>query len=188
MKAAELVACRVLEDPAFPMPVEGYMVSFVAFYEWRFGMSSHWFLRSLLQHYGLELHNLTPSRVLHMAAFATLCEAYLGIDPQFDLWNYFFCVRCLQDLDAGLMVSGGAVIHVKSGHGLDPYFNIPMPRSMKGWQKKWFYMRNTDSAPLPTISGCAPFPYHLGGRGWLGRILVSCSSCVRPFNSYDRMG
>jgi hypothetical protein len=33
MKAAELVACRVLEDPAFPMPVEGYMVSFVAFYE-----------------------------------------------------------------------------------------------------------------------------------------------------------
>jgi hypothetical protein len=33
MVAAELEACRVSEDPAFPTPEEGYMVSFVAFYE-----------------------------------------------------------------------------------------------------------------------------------------------------------
>jgi hypothetical protein len=32
MAAAELEAC-VPEDPAFPAPEEGYMVSFVAFYE-----------------------------------------------------------------------------------------------------------------------------------------------------------
>jgi hypothetical protein len=32
MTAAELTACSVLEDPTFPTPVEGYMVSFVAFY------------------------------------------------------------------------------------------------------------------------------------------------------------
>jgi hypothetical protein len=25
-----------------------------------------------------------------MAAFMTLCEAYMGIEPHFDLWNYFF--------------------------------------------------------------------------------------------------
>jgi hypothetical protein len=48
MAAAELEACRVLEDPAFPAPAEGYVVSFVAFYERGFGMSPHWFLRSLL--------------------------------------------------------------------------------------------------------------------------------------------
>jgi hypothetical protein len=53
---------------------------------------SHQFLRSLLQHYDLELHNLTPLRTLHIAAFVTFCEAYMGIDPHFDLWNYFFCV------------------------------------------------------------------------------------------------
>jgi hypothetical protein len=44
MMAAKLVAYHVLEDPAFPAPVEGYMVSFVAFYEWRFGTPSHRFL------------------------------------------------------------------------------------------------------------------------------------------------
>jgi hypothetical protein len=60
MMAAELASCVLLEDPAFPAPIEGYVVSFVAFYEWGFGTPSHWFLHSLLQYYGLELHNVTP--------------------------------------------------------------------------------------------------------------------------------
>jgi hypothetical protein len=52
---------------------------------------SHLFLCFLLQLYGLELHHLTPSGILHLADFVTLCEAYMGIEPHFDLWNYFFC-------------------------------------------------------------------------------------------------
>jgi hypothetical protein len=48
-------------------------------------MPLHWFLHLLLWHYDLELHHLTPSGVLHIVAFMTLCEAYLGIDPEFDL-------------------------------------------------------------------------------------------------------
>jgi hypothetical protein len=57
------------------------VVSFVAFYERGFGTAPHQFLCSLLRYYGIELHHLTPSRVLHIAAFVILCEAYLGIDP-----------------------------------------------------------------------------------------------------------
>jgi hypothetical protein len=82
MMAMELVACLVPEDPAFPAPVEGYVVTFVAFYKRGFGTPSYWFLRSLLWYSGLELHNMYPSRVLHIATFMTLCEAYLGIDPR----------------------------------------------------------------------------------------------------------
>jgi hypothetical protein len=89
-----------------------------------------------LWYYGLELHHLTPSRVLHIAVSVTLCEAYLGIDPELDMWKYFFCVRRPQDPEVELMTSGGAVIHVKSGHRADPYLEIPMPKSMKGWRKK----------------------------------------------------
>jgi hypothetical protein len=69
-------------------------VPFVPFYERGFSTPPHRFLRSLLRYYGLELHHLTPSGVLHIEAFVTLCEAYLGIDPELDLWKYFFCVRC----------------------------------------------------------------------------------------------
>jgi hypothetical protein len=42
---------------------------------------SHQFLCSLLQFYDLELNHLTPSRILHMAAFVMLCVAYMGIEP-----------------------------------------------------------------------------------------------------------
>jgi hypothetical protein len=51
---------------------------------------SHRLLCSLLQFFGLELHHLTPSGILHIAAFVNLCEAYMGIKPYFNLWNYFF--------------------------------------------------------------------------------------------------
>jgi hypothetical protein len=28
-----------------------------------------------------------------MGAFVILCEAYIGIEPHFDPWNYFFRAR-----------------------------------------------------------------------------------------------
>jgi hypothetical protein len=124
MMAAELMACLVPEDPVFPAPVEGYVVSFMAFYEWGFGTPSHWLLHSLLRYYGLDLHHLTPSGVLHIAAFVTLCEAHLGIDLDFDLWNYFFCVRRPQDPEAELTIFEGAIIRVKLERGVDPYLNL----------------------------------------------------------------
>jgi hypothetical protein len=88
------------------------------------------------QYYGLEIHHLTPSGVLHITAFVTLCEAYLGIDLNLDLWKYFLCFHHPQDPEVELTISGGAVIHVKPGHREDPYLEIPMCRSMKGWRKK----------------------------------------------------
>jgi hypothetical protein len=78
-------------------------------------MPPHQFLRSLLRYYGLELHHLTPSGVLHITAFMTLCEAYLVIDPEPDMWKYFFHVRCPQDPEAELTISGGAVIMLRRG-------------------------------------------------------------------------
>jgi hypothetical protein len=61
-----------------------------AFYERGFGAPSHWIFHFLLQSYGLELHHLTPSRILRMAAFVTPCKAFIGIEPHFNPWFYFF--------------------------------------------------------------------------------------------------
>jgi hypothetical protein len=60
MTAMELATYRVPEDLMFPVTMEGYVVTFVAFYERGFGVPSHWFLHLLLRHYGLELYNLPP--------------------------------------------------------------------------------------------------------------------------------
>jgi hypothetical protein len=49
----------------------------------------------------MELHQLTPLGILHMAAFVTLCEAYIGIEPHFNLWKYFFHTRLKTGLRRG---------------------------------------------------------------------------------------
>jgi hypothetical protein len=72
MIATELATYHVLEDPASPAPVGGYVVSYTVFYERGFGVPSHRFLSLQLQFYGLELHHLTPSGILHIVAFMTL--------------------------------------------------------------------------------------------------------------------
>jgi hypothetical protein len=92
MTVAKLATCCVPEDNALPTPTGGYVGYFVTFYERGFVTPLHRLLCSLLRYYGLELHHLTPSVVLHIAAFMTLCEAYLGIDAGFDLSNYVFRV------------------------------------------------------------------------------------------------
>jgi hypothetical protein len=71
MSAVELEACRVTKDPTLLAPVEGYVVSFTIFYE-QGDVPPHPFLHSLLRYYGLKLHHLTPSGVLHITIFVTL--------------------------------------------------------------------------------------------------------------------
>jgi hypothetical protein len=63
------------------------------------------------------------------------------------------------------MIFRGAVIHVKLRNAVDPYPEISMPRSMKGWRKKWFYLRNDASTPLPMFTGSWPIPPPSWGDG-----------------------
>jgi hypothetical protein len=159
------------------------VVSFTAFYERGFNVPSYPFFCSQLQYYGLELHHPTPSGVPHIALFVTLCEAYLGVDPDLDLWKYFFCVHHPHDLEVELTISGVTVIHAKLGHGVDPYLEIPMPRSMKLWRKRWFFLKNDESTPLPAFSGGRPIPLTSWERGRLGRTSAGYRPYERTFNS-----
>jgi hypothetical protein len=105
MTAGELATCRVPEDLASLAPVGRYVVACTAFYEQGFSASSHRFLCSLPQFYGLELHHLSPSVILHMMTFMALGKAYMGIEPHFDLWNYFFRARLRQGSYVKVIVS-----------------------------------------------------------------------------------
>jgi hypothetical protein len=48
MTTVELEACRVLEDLAFPVQVDRYVLPFMAFYERGFSTPTHQFLHLLL--------------------------------------------------------------------------------------------------------------------------------------------
>jgi hypothetical protein len=159
MTTVELATCHVLEDHASPAPSRGYVVACVACYKRGFGGPSHQFLHSLLQFYGLEVHHLTPSGILHIVTFVTLCEAYMGIEPHFNLWSYFFYARLQHGLDAEMTALSCVDLLVRFGSETDPYFHLPMFDPPVGWWKAWFLLRNDANAPLPAFTGGRPVPH-----------------------------
>jgi hypothetical protein len=38
----------------------------------------------------VELHHLTPNSISQVAIFAVVCEGYLGMEPQWNLWLHLF--------------------------------------------------------------------------------------------------
>jgi hypothetical protein len=73
-----------------PQPLSGYQVMFLAFLLCGLSLPAHEFLHVLLFVYSVQLHQLTPNSILHIACFVTLCESFLGIEPHFLLWRSIF--------------------------------------------------------------------------------------------------
>jgi hypothetical protein len=68
-----------------PKPPSGYRVMFFAFLLRGLSFPAHEFFRGRLFAYGVQLHQLTPNSILHIACFVTLCESFLGIEPHWIL-------------------------------------------------------------------------------------------------------
>jgi hypothetical protein len=97
-----------------------------------------------------------PSGILHMVAFVTLCEAYMGIEHHFNLWNYFFHAQLQQGPSTKAEVLGGVDIFIRFGHRVDPYFHLLRFSPLDGWQKVWLFLRNDTDTPLPMFIGSRP--------------------------------
>ena len=62
------------DDEETPNPPEGWRVMFLAFLFRGLSLPVHEFLRGLLFVYGVQLWQLTPNAILHVAVFITFCE------------------------------------------------------------------------------------------------------------------
>ena len=51
------------------------------------------FFRGLLHYWVIQVHHLTPNSILHISIFVHLCEAFMGIEPHFDMFQYFFHLK-----------------------------------------------------------------------------------------------
>jgi hypothetical protein len=77
-------------DEDIPTPNTNEIVVFASF-QHGFRLPVYDFLCGLLDHYQIELVHLNPNSILQIIVFVHLCEAYLGIPPNFPLFkNYFF--------------------------------------------------------------------------------------------------
>jgi hypothetical protein len=125
-----------------PKPRDGFRVMFLSFLLRGLFLPAHEFLCGLLFVYGLQLHQLTPNSILHIACFITLCESFLGIDPHFLLSRSLFRLRPRVSL-AKTPELGGACISVRSE---SQYLEFSMSTSVQGWRTKWFYIKDQKSS------------------------------------------
>jgi hypothetical protein len=73
-----------------PNPSFVYVVSFIRHHERGFAVPASRFMRGLCYHYGVELHNFTPNAISQAATFDGICEGFLGIPVNWDLWVHLF--------------------------------------------------------------------------------------------------
>jgi hypothetical protein len=128
-------------DKVVPTPPAGYRVMFLAFLFHGLSLPAHEFLCGLLFVYGVQLHQLTPNSLLHIAYFITLCEAFLGIDPHWVLWKLLFRLHPSGSLTK-IPKLGGAIVSVQ--YELH-YLEFKMAQSVQGWRQKWFYIKDQKS-------------------------------------------
>ncbi|KAK1621397.1 hypothetical protein QYE76_026914 [Lolium multiflorum] len=124
-------------DESFPTPRIGYRVTFIDHLIHGLSTPIHEFLRGLLFVYGLQLHQLTPNSILHISIFITLCECFLGTDPNRGLWKCIFYLRRNSSRNISYNV-GGVVICIRPD--VD-YFDVKFPDSVQGWRRRWLYIR-----------------------------------------------
>jgi hypothetical protein len=80
----------------------------------------------------------------------------MGIEPHFNLWNYFFRVRLQSDSDEEAAVWGCVDIYVHIRLGIDPYIHLSVSNPPVGWRKEWFFCRNDSDALFPMVTDRHP--------------------------------
>jgi hypothetical protein len=127
-------------------------VIFLAFLLRGLSFPAHEFLRGLLFIFGVQLHQLTPNSILHIACFVTLCESFLGIKPHWILWKYLFRLRPSVSLSQNPEL-GRAIVSI---HTEAHYLEFNMATLVQRWRKKWFYIKDQKNSSSDQY-GIAPF-------------------------------
>jgi hypothetical protein len=77
----------------FPRRQKDIRLCSFSFLLYGLSLPTHEFLRGFLFVYGVQLYQLMPNSILHIACFFTLCESFLGIDPHSVLLRFLFHLR-----------------------------------------------------------------------------------------------
>jgi hypothetical protein len=139
-----------------PNPPYGYVVSFIRLHERGFTAPASRFMQGLCYHYGVELHNFAPNAMSQAATFVTVCEGFLGIPANWDLWVHLFRAE-LHTLATGEVrvrraVRAGGLTFTLRDSRKELYPQCMMTSNNAEWEKGWFYLPS-DGAGLPPYTG-----------------------------------
>ena len=97
------------------------------------------------------MHHLTPNSILHISIFVHLCEAFLGIEPHFDLFCHLFQLKPYPNSSNTARV-GGADLQLRPG--MDKVYIPYKPHTkLVDWKTKWFYVGNHEPSLPDRVPG-----------------------------------
>jgi hypothetical protein len=139
-----------------PNPLFGYVVSFIRFHERGFAAPASRFMRALCYHYGVELHNFTPNAISQAAMFVGVCEGFLGIPVNWDLWVHLFRAELLTTPEPKIrraVRADGMTIALRNTRR-ELYIPCTMTSNNSEWERGWFYLHNDGAGFPPTPARC----------------------------------
>jgi hypothetical protein len=104
-------------------------------------------------HYGVELHNFAPNVISQAATFVGVCEGFLGIPVNWDLWVHLFraelhTATTLEPKTRRAARASGVTITVRETRR-ELYIPCTMTSNNAECQRGWFYLRNDEPGLSP---------------------------------------
>jgi hypothetical protein len=101
-------------------------------------------------HYGVQLHNFASNAISQAATFVGVCEGFLRIPVNWDLWVHLFCAELHtattpEPKTRRAVRAGGMTIAVRETCR-ELYIPCTMTSNNTEWEHGWFYLRNDDLA------------------------------------------
>jgi hypothetical protein len=113
-------------------------------------------MRGLCYHYSVELHNFAPNAISQAATFVGVCEGFLGIPANWDLWVHLFRAELhtvtTPEPKVRRAVRVGSVSISLRETRRELYIPCTMTSNNTEWERGWFYLRN-DEPGLPPYTG-----------------------------------
>lgn len=149
LNSEDTIKWKACYGSQFPTEDTKEVVLFTSFCERGVGIPISKFFRSVLDFYGIQLHNLNPNGIIHLAVFAHACEAFLGIEPSLLLFRYLYHVKP-QPRGSKIETVGGAGIQFRQNMK-DNWFDMPLKDSCGPWKSEWFVIGKYPSALIRVV-------------------------------------
>ena len=122
-------------DPVetYPMPLDDEAVVFEDYFTRGFGFPISEFVHKLLTLWCVSLCNLPPNTIFHLSLFIYLCECWVGIPADMDLFNFLF--RLCHNNRGTSRIVGACYLSLRDGRK-DLYPEIPFVSNVGPWHKR----------------------------------------------------
>ena len=121
----------------------------------------------MLYYYGIQIHHLTPESILYLSIFVHLCEAFLGIEPHFELFRRLYSL-VLHPSKNEMGSFGCAHLELRPEMA-EKYLEWPRIHIDPEWSSQWFYIHN--QAPSLANFSAGPPVY---AWEWFLRSAIGC--------------